>query len=890
MVPSPRKLAYTVVSCSGEDPAHPASNLLSDDGQVSGWHTPRYCQWPQELMLRLEGPADLHQIQMLCHEYKIASKVELHVGMQHGDTVSWKRLGSFSFDSNERSKLQSRELKSVTVSVQALFLRIVLARCHINSQNIYKQAAILGLSINGSIQNEMAEINGERSLSTSTAEEEAAAKPRATQNGHASRQSEKPAQGSGVDAKTAARLRELEAQKAAAVRDEDYDEAKRLKLAIDGLRKLTSQLAELEARKRAAVDAEDYDAAKELKRDIERIRLSTDGRPAASRASPPLSGHGSRSPAAHPEHHAEGDATQSGTDRPNRRSSVAGSVDSQQQSPGNHVEADASPAGRRSTTEARDSMSGRRVSSTPSQAYDERPAVAAGSSPAAMQAAPAPARRSARGSLNDALSASSAADTTGRAPPGWPGDLAPPEAMSAADAKDASELAGVLEEYVLRCLFSKNWQLREAALQYIERQLSGDDLTKQAKQDLARCLGPTFSMTLMDKVPGVYLASVSLLKMLAASSILPAKECSAMVAGTTPALIEKAGENNARVQSAAVDALLNLAAIPDAALSSQAPLFLRPEKQTQWKRVLGRLTLLEALIPLFGVGKGDGYGVEQLMQFVGKAFSNSNADVRAAATRVTVLVHGKIGNAVKKQLPPGLNPKILEQLEASFGGPPGRAASPPLPAVAKRMSASSTPKQAPAPAPRNTAPAVAQSSGKKAPTNSRAKPASSQPSKVSKAAAAAPVTVQASAHANSKYTMAPAYPVDVPIPAASMSMSEEEAFHLMELQQREALYGPHHPNLADSLSNLAILYNQSGEYDKAQPLYERALQIYQTVHGPDHPDVAHTLTDLAVLHLEQGHEEQGRPLLERALVIQEAALGPDHPDVQAIRDVLEGED
>ncbi len=53
----------------------------------------------------------------------------------------------------------------------------------------------------------------------------------------------------------------------------------------------------------------------------------------------------------------------------------------------------------------------------------------------------------------------------------------------------------------------------------------------------------------------------------------------------------QAGENNARVQSAAVDALLNLAAIPDAALSSQAPLFLRPEKQTQWKRVLGRCVL-----------------------------------------------------------------------------------------------------------------------------------------------------------------------------------------------------------------------------------------------------------------------------------------------------------
>jgi len=64
------------------------------------------------------------------------------VGTQNGDAVSWKRLGSFSFDSNDRSKLQARELKSVTVSVQALFLRIVLARCHLNSQNVYKQVSI----------------------------------------------------------------------------------------------------------------------------------------------------------------------------------------------------------------------------------------------------------------------------------------------------------------------------------------------------------------------------------------------------------------------------------------------------------------------------------------------------------------------------------------------------------------------------------------------------------------------------------------------------------------------------------------------------------------------------------------------------------------------------
>lgn len=57
--------------------------------------------------------------------------------------------------------------------------------------------------------------------------------------------------------------------------------------------------------------------------------------------------------------------------------------------------------------------------------------------------------------------------------------------------------------------------------------------------------------------------------------------------------------------------------------------------------------------------------------------------------------------------------------------------------------------------------------------------------------------------------------------------------------------------MAESLGNLAILYNQRQEYDKAQPLLERALQIYEQTRGPGHPDVAHILTDLAVLHLEQ---------------------------------------
>jgi centrosomal protein CEP104 len=56
------------------------------------------------------------------------------------------------------------------------------------------------------------------------------------------------------------------------VEREDYDEAKRLKAAVDRLKAAGGAIAGLEARKSAAVAEEDYDLAKQLKQDIDRMR------------------------------------------------------------------------------------------------------------------------------------------------------------------------------------------------------------------------------------------------------------------------------------------------------------------------------------------------------------------------------------------------------------------------------------------------------------------------------------------------------------------------------------------------------------------------------------------------------------------------------------------
>lgn len=123
---------------------------------------------------------------------------------------------------------------------------------------------------------------------------------------------------------------------------------------------------------------------------------------------------------------------------------------------------------------------------------------------------------------------------------------------------------------------------------------------------------------------------------------------------------------------------------------------------------------------------------------------------------------------------------------------------------------------------------------------------------------------------------------------AEFSVADEDPAPFEDqLRHKEATLGPSHPHVAEAASNLAIIYNQRGDSDRALPLYQRALNIWEMTHGPHHPDVAHALTDIAVILLEGGHDVQGKQLLRRALGIQMELLGPMHPDVVAIKDVLD---
>ena len=113
-----------------------------------------------------------------------------------------------------------------------------------------------------------------------------------------------------------------------------------------------------------------------------------------------------------------------------------------------------------------------------------------------------------------------------------------------------------------------------------------------------------------------------------------------------------------------------------------------------------------------------------------------------------------------------------------------------------------------------------------------------------------------------------------------------EPLYLRALAISEAL-GKNHPDVATILNGLAGLYQSQGLYERAVPFCLRALAINEAL-GKNHLHVATTLNNLAVLYESQGLYERAVPLCLRALAISEAAQGKDHPGVAAILDNLAG--
>ena len=64
---------------------------------------------------------------------------------------------------------------------------------------------------------------------------------------------------------------------------------------------------------------------------------------------------------------------------------------------------------------------------------------------------------------------------------------------------------------------------------------------------------------------------------------------------------------------------------------------------------------------------------------------------------------------------------------------------------------------------------------------------------------------------------------------------------------RQRVLGLNHPDVAQSLGNLALVYVAQARYREAEPLLKRALSVFEDTYGPDHLTVAKALDHYADL-------------------------------------------
>jgi len=419
-------------------------------------------------------------------------------------------------------------------------------------------------------------------------------------------------------------------------------------------------------------------------------------------------------------------------------------------------------------------------------------------------------------------------------PEGYDPDLPAPDPIPPAFTTEAGPVVDAFGEYAAMCLYSKNWMHREAALARMEEQVRTGSVNADTRE-VFRTMCNMMTRLFKDKVANVFANACKLLTsaVKVMGKELGGREVHSSVAQLVPQLIEKLGDAHAKVRDASREAIMELAS-SDLTLVS-GPLVKPVRSQSVWRIVLGRLSIMNELIPKNGLAKAghDGLTLEAVMEFTAKTFESPNGDVRSAAVKVTLECCNIAGRLVEKFLPKNLKPAIRDIIDEGLGVKTGGGG----------------------PAP--TGGGGGGGGGRK----------SAATSGKGKASAKAPTT---------------------PGPAAGGNPSVRELKG--EIAQREKELGKQHPDVAVALTDLAALHSEEEQFAAAQPLYERALRIQEKTLGAEHQDTVQTLTDLAICHLDQGHNEVGRPLLERALVLQEQALGPDHPDVSAIRDVLQSLD
>ena len=521
------------------------------------------------------------------------------------------------------------------LSTHGQFLKLSLHKCHLNRHNMYNQAGIIAINVLGFPLKK-----------TMPFESQGDAVARPSFSVDAGKVKVPPLEDLAFDMNfdpiTAATIRKVNQHKEDAVNREEYELAKRLKNLETHLKAQGAQLAKLESEKRLAVQQEDYDRAQVIKHEIGRIRASIDDEltKIVPTTAPVVA-------------HEEVDSRQPRVPAP-----VQHSIKSNQPVTEDPIYYNGPP----SPTEP--------ILSVPMD--DERPI------PTLANSSPRPGMEE-----EEETKYAEDAEVTGdpvhmdvviEALDGISGLEELPEAdeIPIAMKTEAAELAQVFHDYLVRCLYSAHVRLRTAALAKLEHDLEGERFDLDDIQQFSK-LCSVIRDTSTDKVANVYISSVRLLETVvdrvSKSTVLERHSVLENIEGIIPAIVEKLGDNGARVRESSCNLLIQLAQSDFVGPSVIAGFLIkhsRPGKTMLWRPLLARLRLTKELIETYGLSKLN-IPMERVMALItsNNGHQHPNGKVRDASKDLTIELY-KLDQAFVLPFLKDFRKKQTEEYYAAF--------------------------------------------------------------------------------------------------------------------------------------------------------------------------------------------------------------------------------
>ena len=255
------------------------------------------------------------------------------------------------------------------------------------------------------------------------------------------------------------------------------------------------------------------------------------------------------------------------------------------------------------------------------------------------------------------------------------------EPLNANNSKLAEPLIPVIGEELACKVFSKSWNNREDALRTIDSDLSAGAKSRVInKSDNAAvfvALMGVAAHTINDKVAQVVLKSLGLLQTLLSQqppNISSKAEVLSYIEGVMTGLLEKIGDNNARVKELADQVFMAMAYNPIVTSAACVNALTKPanaknKTANSTKHIVARLNLLTQLVSEFKINTKE-VPYQPVVSFAVEKLENSSPEVRTAASKLLVEIYGIVGDRVKGDLA-GVRQNQLDLLMKEFDAASG---------------------------------------------------------------------------------------------------------------------------------------------------------------------------------------------------------------------------